>query len=167
MTFSFSPFSMHICLTYKHNRDECLFYFYYLIFKSLTYAVRKIYILFNRNHKSIVCLQGNHTIGEGVCVWLPAGYKRFVLCLPCGWCIASSRHTHCLDESCSTVFFWMLFKETFSLGQKGIGPPLLVHNGITVSLLIRHCAVFLDRCHGKCVNDLVLEMNRIFPLCLY
>lgn len=45
--------------------------------------------------------------------------------------------------------------------------PLLVYNGISVSLLTRHCAVFLDQCHCKSVNDLVLEMKRIFPPCLY
>lgn len=50
-----------------------------------------------------------------------------------------------------------------SLRQKGIGPPLLVYNGVSVSLLTRHCAVFLDQCHGKCVNDLVLEIKIIFP----
>lgn len=40
--------------------------------------------------------------------------------------------------------------------------PLLVYNGASVSLLTRHCAVFLDQCHGKSVNDLVLEMKRLF-----
>lgn len=40
-------------------------------------------------------------------------------------------------------------------------------NGVSVSLLIRHWVVFLDQCHGKRVNDLVLETKRIFPLCLY
>lgn len=52
--------------------------------------------------------------------------------------------------------------------DKGLPMPLLVYNGISVSLLTRHCAVFLGQCHGKCVNDLVLEMRRrFFPPCLY
>lgn len=98
-------------------------------------------------------------------MWLPAGYQRFAVHLPCGWCIASSRHTYCgLDKSCSTVFWMQLKEKTFYLRQKGIGPcmPLLMYNGVSVSLLTRHCAVFLDQCHGKCVNDLELEMRRIF-----
>lgn len=111
--------------------------------------------------------KAHHQLGG---LWLPAGYEHFALCLRCSWCIASSRHTHCgLDKSCSTVF-WMQFKKTFHLRQNGIGPPMLflMYNGVCFSLLTRHCAVFLDQCHDKCVSDLVLKMRRrIFPPCLY